>query len=128
MDYQEMMIGMDGIEFDAVLGQEFDDNESQDLRFLEEDEHSPISNIRYQYIPTVNCSEDDMLVRYENIRTDLRSVKLEFYKLAQYISSLHMSHQQIEEAVCATLKILFGRRFTPYKTSNIVDENTTIYD
>ena len=73
-----------------------------------------------------NTSTCCNLLRYRHIRTGERSVREEYYKLANELNGVyHMSHWQIENAIVLTANQLFGRQWKVFDDNpDVIDCNT----
>ena len=94
-------------------------------------QYSPPSGKRskFDFIPADESVDDPLPKKFRHIRSGLRSVKPEYYKLIEkFISVYHMSYNQAEAAVRETANHLFGReefgKWKSFDPDQPVDSNT----
>ena len=99
-------------EYDEIEGNvEIEDNINEDPDF--HTEKPPPKKRKYEYVP--HDENDDMPIRFRNLRDGLRKVRPEVYALMLKLKSKHhMSQDQAKAAIVETGNYLFERKWKYY--------------
>ena len=86
-------------------------SDDSDADEMIDDEYKEEKTPSYAYSSSMlDDQDDDMPYKYRHIRTGLRSVRKEYYVLAERLKAeLHMSEKQVQGSIIATANMLFGR-------------------
>ena len=107
---------------DDVLVDVVDNEESEDVEYVPE---SPAKKKKYDYIESFDDSDDEIPHHMRNLRSSLRSVRPEVYKVMTLLKSkFHMSQPQAEAAIVYVGNHLFDRKWKFYDEKQPVDKNT----
>ena len=100
------------------------DDETVDDEFVSE---SPVKKKKkkYEYHQSFDDADDDIPSNLRNIRSSMRSVRPEVYKVMTLLkSNHHMSQPQAEAAIVYVGNILFKRKWKFYDPAEPTDKNT----
>ena len=102
-----------------------DDEESEDDTSVEYVPESPAKKKKYEYIESFDDADDDIPNGMRNLRSSLRSVRPEVYKVMTLLKSkFHMSQPQAEASIVYVGNILFKRKWKFYDEKQPTDKNT----
>ena len=88
-------------------------------------EEIPLKKKKYEYTDFLDDEDDDMPIDMKNLRSSLRTVRPEVYKLMTLLKSkFHMSQTQAEAAIVHVGNMLFKRKWKFYDPKQPTDKNT----
>ena len=98
------------------------DDSTEDEEYVE----SPVKKKKkYEYLETLDDGDDGIPLEMRNIRSSMRTVRPEVYKVMTVLKSKHhMSQPQAEAAIVYVGNILFKREWKFYDSKKPTDKNT----